>query len=103
MNINASRFCPKSVTGIKIFQMRIKTKVKTNENQHASDLSKKLQGTKTFQMRMRRKLETNEVNVSRICPKSVRGIKTFQMRIKIKVKTNENQHASDLSEKHQRN
>ena len=43
MNINASRLCPKSVTGIKTFQKRIKTKVKTNENQHASDLSKKLQ------------------------------------------------------------
>ena len=43
MNLNASRLCPKSVTGIKTFQKRIKTKVKTNENQHASDVSKKLQ------------------------------------------------------------
>ena len=74
MKINMPRICPKSFKGIK-----------------------------TFQMRMRRKLETNEVNVSWICPKSVRGIKTFQMRIKIKVKTNDNQHASDLSEKRQRN
>ena len=32
-----------SVTGLKTFQMRIKIKVKTNENQHASDLFEKRQ------------------------------------------------------------
>ena len=41
MKINVSRICPKSVTGMKTFQMRMKMKVKTNENQRVSDLSKK--------------------------------------------------------------
>ena len=37
----ASRICPKSVKGMKIFQMRMKIKVKTIENKRVSDLSKK--------------------------------------------------------------
>ena len=43
MKINVSRICPKSVTGMETFQMRMKMKVKTNENQRVSDLSKKRQ------------------------------------------------------------
>ena len=38
--VNVSRICPKSVTEMKTFQMRKKIKVKTNENQRVSDLSK---------------------------------------------------------------
>ena len=41
MKINMSRICPKSVTGMKTFQMRMKMKVKVNENQRFSDLSRK--------------------------------------------------------------
>ena len=43
MKINVSRICPKSVTGTETFQMRMKMKVKTNEIQCVSDLSKKRQ------------------------------------------------------------
>ena len=39
MKITASRLCPKSVTGMKVFQMRRKIKVKTIEKQRVSDLS----------------------------------------------------------------
>ena len=38
--VNVSRICPKSVTEMKTLQMRKKIKVKTNENQRVSDLSK---------------------------------------------------------------
>ena len=43
MKINMSRICPKSVNQMKTFQMRMKIKVKTIENQRVSDLSKKRQ------------------------------------------------------------
>ena len=43
MKINMSRICPKSVKEMKTFQMRMKIKVKTIENQRVSDLSKKRQ------------------------------------------------------------
>ena len=39
--INVSRICPKSVTGMKTFQMRMEMKEKTIENQRVPDLSKK--------------------------------------------------------------
>ena len=35
------RICPTSVKGIKTFQIRMKTKVKTIKNQRVPDLSKK--------------------------------------------------------------
>ena len=38
-----SWICPKSVKGMKTFQMRMKMKVKTSKNQRVSDLSKKRQ------------------------------------------------------------
>ena len=38
--VNVSRIYPKSVTGMKTFQMRTKIKVGTIENQRVSDLSK---------------------------------------------------------------
>ena len=38
--VNVSRTCPKSLTEMKTFQTRMKIKVKTNENQRVSDLSK---------------------------------------------------------------
>ena len=41
MKINVSRICPKSVTEMKTFQMPMKMKVKSNENQRVSDMSKK--------------------------------------------------------------
>ena len=41
MKINVSRICPKSITGMKTFQMRMKIKVKAIENQRVPDLSKK--------------------------------------------------------------
>ena len=69
-----SRICPKSVTGIKTFQMWIKMKVKTNETQRVSDLSKKRQRNK------------NNGNA-----------------YETESKNNENQRVSDLSEKRDRN
>ena len=38
--VNVSRICLKSLTEVKTFQTRMKIKVKTNENQRVSDLSK---------------------------------------------------------------
>ena len=38
--VNVSRICPKNLTEKKTFQTRMKIKVKTNENQRVSDLSK---------------------------------------------------------------
>ena len=62
--IDASRLCPKSVTGVKTFRMRMKKKVKTIENQRVSDLSKKRHSNeKTFQMRMKIKLKTREISL----------------------------------------
>ena len=69
-----SRICPKRVTGIKTFQTRIKMKVKTNETQGVSDLSKKHQRNK------------NNGNA-----------------YENESKNNENQRVSDLSEKRDRN
>ena len=46
--INVSRICPKSVTGMKTFQMRMEMKEKTIENQRVPDLSKKPQRNKSI-------------------------------------------------------
>ena len=80
-----SRICPKRVTGIKTFQTRIKMKVKTNETQGVSDLSKKHQRNKNNGNAYENESKNNEINVSRICPKSVTGMKTFQKRMKLKL------------------
>ena len=49
---------------MKTFQMRMKKKVKTIENQRVSDLSKKRhRNEKTFQMRMKIKLKTREISL----------------------------------------
>ena len=100
---NVSRICPKNVTGMKTFQTRIKLKVKKIENHSVSEFSKKRQRDENIPNADAKKVKRMKINVSRICPQSVKGMKAFRMRMKMIVKTKKNQSVSDLSKGRQWN